>query len=110
VFFTELQAGLPPGLWHYFIDARTGAVLDQLNALDHLAEASGPGGNAKVARSWVNALDVEPSGGLYAMNNRAPADLRPRGGHLRRHDRRRSARQHRGRGDQATRMASPSRR
>ena len=66
-FFTELQAGAEPGLWHFFVDAVTGEVLYQFNAIHTLEQASGPGGNAKVARSWVAELDVEPSGGQFAM-------------------------------------------
>ncbi len=67
-FFTELQAGVVPGLWNYFIDARTGELLQQFNGLDTLSQASGPGGNAKVPRTWVAQLDVEPSGSQFQMN------------------------------------------
>jgi vibriolysin len=67
-FFTELQGPVAPGLWTYFIDALDGAILDKRNNLDTLSQASGPGGNPKVTRTWVNALDVEPSGALFAMN------------------------------------------
>lgn len=67
-FFTELQGGLPPGLWHTFIDAQNGDVLLAFNGLDTLAQASGPGGNAKITRAWTSELDVEPSGSSYAMN------------------------------------------
>ncbi len=68
VFFTELQAGVEPGLWNYFIDAETGDVLHKYNGIHTLEQASGPGGNPKVARSWVAELDVEPSGDQFAMN------------------------------------------
>jgi Zn-dependent metalloprotease/subtilisin-like proprotein convertase family protein len=67
VFFTELQGGISPGLWNYFVDAHTGDVLQAFNALDTLEQASGPGGNPKVPRTWTDALDVEPSGGQYIM-------------------------------------------
>ncbi|HTE49447.1 MAG TPA: M4 family metallopeptidase [Kofleriaceae bacterium] len=68
VFFTELQAGIKPGLWNYFVDAATGDILYQFNGIDSLDQASGPGGNPKVSRQWVDQLDVEPSGGQFAMN------------------------------------------
>jgi Zn-dependent metalloprotease len=67
-FFTELQAGLKPGLWNYFVDANTGNILFQYNKLHTLEQASGPGGNPKVSRTWTAALDVEPSGADFAMN------------------------------------------
>jgi Zn-dependent metalloprotease len=68
VFFTEYQANVAPGLWNYFIDAQTGEVLRKFNALDTLSQASGPGGNAKVARTWNAQLDVEPSGTQFMMD------------------------------------------
>jgi vibriolysin len=68
VFFTELQAGLSPGLWNYFYDAKTGALIQMFNGIDTLSQASGPGGNPKVTRTWVNQLDVEPSGAQFQMN------------------------------------------
>ncbi len=71
VFFTELQAGLAPGLWHHFVDAETGVILEAFNGIHTLSQASGPGGNAKVARTWASALDVEPSGSAYVMNTAA---------------------------------------
>ena len=67
-FFTELQAGLNPGLWHYFVDAHDGRIVGQWNALHTLVEASGPGGNTKVARQWMANLDVETGGAGYVMN------------------------------------------
>ena len=67
-FYTEVQAGLPPGLWNYFVDAKTGDIITSFNALDTLSQASGPGGNAKVPRTWTDALDVEPSGAQFAMD------------------------------------------
>src|SRR5262249_12014455 len=68
-FYTELQGGMPPGLWSYFVDAKTGEILQHYNTLDTatVVEASGPGGNAKVSRSWTN-LDVVQSGSSYVMN------------------------------------------
>ena len=67
VFFTELQGGIAPGLWNYFVDARSGEVLQSFNAIHTLEQASGPGGNPKVARTWTDALDVEPQGADYIM-------------------------------------------
>ena len=67
VFFTELQGGISPGLWNYFVDAHSGEVLQSFNAIHTLEQASGPGGNEKVPRTWTDALDVEPSGGEFIM-------------------------------------------
>ncbi|HSO35791.1 MAG TPA: M4 family metallopeptidase, partial [Labilithrix sp.] len=67
-FFTELQNGRAPGLWNTFVDAKSGAILQQFNAIHTLSQASGPGGNAKVPRTWTNSLDVEASGSSYAEN------------------------------------------
>lgn len=67
-FYTELQNGRAPALMNYFVDAKTGAILQKLNAIHTLSQASGPGGNAKVSRSWTNALDVEASGSSYVEN------------------------------------------
>jgi len=69
VFFTELQAGIKPGLWNYFVDAHDGALLYKFNAI-HTAvqQASGPGGNAKVPRTWTDSLDVESSGTGFVMS------------------------------------------
>lgn len=68
-FRTELQGGLPPGLWNHFYDAASGSLLWEFNGIDTLSQASGPGGNDKVARTWQNALDVEPvSDTLFEMN------------------------------------------
>lgn len=61
--FTESQAGVEPGLWITFVDALTGEVVEERNDLATLSQASGPGGNPNVTRSWVAALDVEPHGG-----------------------------------------------
>jgi Zn-dependent metalloprotease/subtilisin-like proprotein convertase family protein len=73
-FYTEAQAGARPGLWNYLVDAGRGAIITWFNGIDTLAQASGPGGNAKVARTWTDALDVEPSGNVYVMET---ARLRP---------------------------------
>jgi Zn-dependent metalloprotease len=67
-FHTEMQGGAPPGVWNGFYDARSGERLWWFNAIDTLSQASGPGGNPKVARTWVNALDVEPAGTQFQMN------------------------------------------
>jgi vibriolysin len=68
-FFTELQAGKKPGLWNNIIAADSGEVLESFNAIHTLSQASGPGGNPKVPRTWVDALDVEPATGTdFQMN------------------------------------------
>jgi len=81
-FFTELQAGMAPGLWSYYVDAATGEILHHLNTIHGAVEqASGPGGNARVPRTWTSALDVVPYMGdiyvaktprlqTYSMENR----------------------------------------
>jgi Zn-dependent metalloprotease len=68
VFFTELQAGKEPGLWNHLIAADSGEILESWNGIHTLSQASGPGGNAKVTRTWTDALDVEPSGSQFVMN------------------------------------------
>jgi vibriolysin len=66
-FFTEFQPSVPPGRWFYFVDARTGDILDSYNGLT-TAQGSGPGGNPRVTRSWNAQLDVEPGGDGYVMD------------------------------------------
>ena len=67
-FFTELQAGINPGLWNYFVDAKSGEIFYKFNGIHTLEQASGPGGNPKVSRTWTAQLDVEPQGAQFAMN------------------------------------------
>lgn len=68
-FYTELQAGLKPGLWNYFIDAHDGSIVQMFNGIHTVnSEASGPGGNARVSRTWTMNLDVVQSGSNYQMN------------------------------------------
>jgi Zn-dependent metalloprotease len=66
-FFTEIQSGIKPGLWHYFIDAHDGSIVQRFNGIHTAIEASGPGGNARVTRNWTT-LDVTQSGSSYLMN------------------------------------------
>ena len=66
--YTELQNGRAPGLWNTFVDAKSGVVLKRFNAIHTLSQASGPGGNAKVPRTWNSALDVEASGTAFVEN------------------------------------------
>ena len=65
VFHTEQENDREPGLWNVFVDAKSGEIVSKFNALDTATEASGPGGNAKVSRTWTNALDVTASGSSY---------------------------------------------
>ena len=65
-FLTAPQPGVAPGRWHYFVDARSGDVVHRFDGL-HSAQASGPGGNGNVARSWDGTLDVEEGGDGYLM-------------------------------------------
>ena len=67
-FYTEHQGGVEPMLLNAFFDAKTGELVKQFNGIHTLSQASGPGGNAKVARTWTNALDVEPSGSQFMMD------------------------------------------
>jgi vibriolysin len=67
-FSTEFQGGKEPGDWNTFVDAQTGEVLKRFNGIHTLSQASGPGGNAKVARTWNAQLDVEPSGAQFMMD------------------------------------------
>ena len=68
-FFTELQDGIKPGLWNYFVDAHDGSIVQSFNGIHTAnAEASGPGGNTRVPRTWTMNLDVVPSGANYLMN------------------------------------------
>ena len=62
------QAGLAVGRWIYFVDAASGAIARSFDALTTEDQASGPGGNAKKARTWTAELDVEPMGGEFAMD------------------------------------------
>ncbi|MEJ7599042.1 MAG: M4 family metallopeptidase [Kofleriaceae bacterium] len=65
-FYTELQAGIEPALMHYMVDAKTGQILTKWNGIHTVfAQASGPGGNAKVAHPWVNQLDVQKDGATW---------------------------------------------
>ncbi|MGZ3440572.1 MAG: hypothetical protein ACXVDD_13710, partial [Polyangia bacterium] len=67
IFATEGLAG-PAGIWNYFIDAHDGSVVQMFNNLQTaVVEASGPGGNARVTRTWNMNLDVNQSGANYIM-------------------------------------------
>jgi pseudolysin/vibriolysin len=67
VFATDGSAG-PAGVWNYFIDAHDGSVADMFNNLQTaVVEASGPGGNARVTRTWNMNLDVVQNGTAYVM-------------------------------------------
>ena len=65
--FNEAQAGADLGRWWYFVSADDGALLWKYDGLTTLEQASGPGGNARVARTWNAALDVDPQGGKFLM-------------------------------------------
>ncbi len=68
VFQTDATAG-PAGVWNYFIDAHDGSIARRYNNLQTaVSEASGPGGNARVTRTWTMNLDVTQSGSSYVMN------------------------------------------
>ncbi|MGH8325070.1 MAG: hypothetical protein ACRETD_14965, partial [Steroidobacteraceae bacterium] len=54
-FYTDVQAGIKPGLWNYFIDAHDGSIVDRFNGIHTAAlEASGAGGNPRLSRTWSN--------------------------------------------------------
>jgi Zn-dependent metalloprotease len=66
--FASGRAGeVEPGRWTTFVDADDGGVLRSFDAFDTVEQASGAGGNAKVARTWVGELDVEPDGTMFRM-------------------------------------------
>lgn len=67
-FRTELQGGMAPGQWISLYDAETGELIKEGNGVARLSQASGPGGNAKVSRTWTNQLDVEPLSTYYLMD------------------------------------------
>ncbi|HEU0035253.1 MAG TPA: M4 family metallopeptidase [Kofleriaceae bacterium] len=68
VFYTEAGNGMGPGLWNYFVDAKDGKILFRYNNVQTLEQASGPGGNTKVPRTWNMQLDVEPDGTAFKMD------------------------------------------
>ena len=61
-FYNELEGTIAPGLWNHVFDAKTGELLAKWNAIDTLAQASGPGGNPKYSHAWESELDVESTG------------------------------------------------
>jgi vibriolysin len=68
IFATDARGGTP-GIWNYFIDAHDGSVVHMFNNLQSaVVEASGPGGNARVTRTWNMNLDVTQNGTSYVMN------------------------------------------
>ncbi len=68
IFATDGKSG-PAGIWNYFVDAHDGSIVDRFNNLQTaVVEASGPGGNARVTRTWTMNLDVVQSGANYVMN------------------------------------------
>ena len=67
IFATDGKSG-PAGIWNYFVDAHDGSIVDHFNNLQTAGvEASGPGGNARVTRTWNMNLDVTQSGTNYTM-------------------------------------------
>ncbi|HEU5057652.1 MAG TPA: M4 family metallopeptidase [Kofleriaceae bacterium] len=64
----DVQPGHGPGRWHYFIDARAGTIVKKFDGLHTLEQASGPGGNARVSRTWSAQLDVESDDGEFVMD------------------------------------------
>jgi vibriolysin len=75
----EARSGVAPGRWFYLVDAGSGEVLERYDGLTTEAQASGPGGNPKVARSWSAALDVTAVGGEFAMETRRLVTLDMKG-------------------------------
>jgi Zn-dependent metalloprotease len=67
-FRNEGSGDIEPGIWNYFIDAKTGAVLKKFDTLYTLEQGSGPGGSPKKARAWAAELDVEPMGAEFLMD------------------------------------------
>jgi len=70
VFHNSKSGDIEPGIWNYFIDARSGEVLKKFNTLYTAAlQGSGPGGAGKKARTWAAELDVEADGAKFKMNS-----------------------------------------
>ena len=67
-FHSDRAGALEPGMWNTFVDARDGRVLWKYDDFQTLDQASGPGGNPKVSRTWTAELDVEPDGGEFKMD------------------------------------------
>lgn len=67
-FYNELDGDIAPGLWNHVFDESTGELLAKWNGIDTLSQASGAGGNAKYTHSWIDELDVEPSGSNWVMS------------------------------------------
>ncbi len=69
--FKNARSGdIDTGIWNYFIDARSGAVLKKFNSLyTATVQGSGPGGAGKKARTWTAELDVEADGDKFKMNS-----------------------------------------
>ena len=66
--YNARQGDYESAKWNYFVEARTGEVLKSFNNLHTAAlQGSGPGGNAKKARTWSSELDVEEDAGEYKM-------------------------------------------
>jgi len=63
------QRGVPAGRWFYLVDAASGETLARHDGLAS-EQASGPGGNEKVPRSWTAALDVESEHREFEMDTR----------------------------------------
>ena len=66
-FMNQRSGDIDTGIWNYFVDARSGAVLKKYNSLVTVEQGSGPGGNAKKAQTWTAQLDVEPDGAEFKM-------------------------------------------
>ena len=67
-FRNERSGDIEPGIWNYFIDAKTGAVLKKFDSLYTIEQGSGPGGSPKKARAWAAELDVETMGAEFIMD------------------------------------------
>lgn len=67
--FTDNERGTRPAWWNYFIDAHDGSIVHSFNGLETVL-ANGPGGNARVSRTW-STLQVTQNGSLYVMSNPA---------------------------------------
>ena len=77
VTFSNQRSGpVAPGRMVNFIDAQDGAVIRKYDNLQaSLMQASGPGGNAKRARTWTSELDVEQDGAEFVMDTARIASL-----------------------------------
>ena len=67
-FYSPATASTEAGIWVTAVDAREGGVIERYNEMTTaVQQASGPGGNPKLRRTWSSELDVVPYAALFKM-------------------------------------------